>query len=220
MGPGPAEFMSSGSSIKISSLPKLQANGENWVTYKERLRNHLTSKGLVRHVNGTAKKPAEVEIINDKVHKKGKPTPMDDDELETYYDSVADYEQKEAQVRDVIYETIPKSVFLQVKGQPTASKVIDKLVAIFEQKGQATIQETLNKLTNLCYTDGSSMNTHIGTMFEIRERLIVDSSCGQRTNFRMPGGNGFKISSETFSMSYSTRRSRYFSIAGKNMFCR
>ena len=77
MGPAPAEVMSSGSSIKISSLPKLQANGENWVTYKERLRNHLTSKGLVRHVNGTAKKPAEVEIINDKVHKKGNPTPMD-----------------------------------------------------------------------------------------------------------------------------------------------
>jgi len=76
---------------------------------------------------------------------------MTDDELEMYYDSFADYEQKEAQVHDVIYETIPKSVFLQVKGQPTASKVIDKLIAIFEQKGQATIQETLNKLTNLQY---------------------------------------------------------------------
>jgi len=171
MGPAPAEFMSSGSSIKILSLPKLQTNGENWVTYKERLRNHLTSKGLVRHINGTAKKPVEVEIINDKTHKKGSSTPMTDNELKMYYDSFTDYEQKEAQVRNVIYKTIPKSVFLQVKGQPTASKVIDKLVAIFEQKGQATIQETLNKLTNLHYTDGLSMNTHVGTMFEIRERL-------------------------------------------------
>ncbi len=171
MGPAPAEFMSSGSSIKILSLPKLQTNGENWVTYKERLRNHLTSKGLVRHINGTAKKPVEVEIINDKTHKKGSPTPMTNDELETYYDLFTDYEQKEAQVRNVIYETIPKSVFLQVKGQPTASKVIDKLVAIFEHKGQATIQETLNKLTNLRYTDRSSMHTHVGTMFKIRECL-------------------------------------------------
>jgi hypothetical protein len=171
MGPGPADLMSSDSSIKILSLPKLQANGENWVMYKERLRNHLTSKGLIRHVNGTAKKPAEVEVINDKVHKKGNPVPMDDDELETYYDSFADYEQKEVQVRDVIYETIPKTIFLQVKGQPTAAKVIGKLLSIFEQKGQATIQETLNKLTNLRYTDGSSMHAHVGTMFEIRERL-------------------------------------------------
>jgi len=171
MGPGTPDFMSSSSSVKISLLLKLQANGENWVTYKERLRNHLTSKGLLRHVNGTAKKPVEVEVINDKTHQKGKTAPMTDDELEEYYTSFADFEQKEAQVRDIIYETIPKSVFLQVKGQATAAKVIDKLVVIFEQKGQATIQDTLNKLANLRYTDGLSMHTHIATMFEIRKCL-------------------------------------------------
>jgi hypothetical protein len=110
---------------------------------------------------------------------------MDDDKLEMYYDLFGDYEQKEAQVHDIIYKTIPKTFFLQVKSQLTTAKVIDKLVAIFEQKGQATIQETLNKLTNLRYTDGSNMNIHIGTMFEIRERLAE---------------MGYEISDEQFAM--------------------
>jgi hypothetical protein len=158
------------SSNKVS-LPKLQDDGSNWVMYKERIKNHLTSKGLMRHLTGTARKPAEVEEKDGKVHKKGNARPMTDDELDTYLDTLDVYATKEAQVREVLYDTLSKTVFLQIKGQPTAAETWNKLVSIFELKGDMTITDTLTKLASARYVDGNDMRTHISTLLELRERL-------------------------------------------------
>ena len=40
------------------------------------------------------------------MHKKGKATAMTDDEFEAYLDSLDTYAQKEAQVREVLYDTL------------------------------------------------------------------------------------------------------------------
>jgi len=106
---------------EVSSVNSMKSHGFGSRLPVSRATATLESKGLLRHVNGTAKKPVEVEVINDKTHQKGKTAPMTDNKLEEYYTSFADFEQKEAQVRDIIYETIPKSVFLQVKGQASHS---------------------------------------------------------------------------------------------------
>jgi len=112
-------------------LPKLQEDSSNWVMYKEQIVNHLTSKGLLRHFSGTAKKPIEVEEKNGKVHKKENATTMTDDEFESYLDSLDTYAQKEAQVRKVLYDTLTKMVTLQIKGQPAATDSWKKLMLIF-----------------------------------------------------------------------------------------
>jgi hypothetical protein len=100
------------SNIKVT-LPKLQEDGSNWVMYKERIQNHLTSKGLLRHLTGTARRPIETEEKNGKVYKKGNTTAMTDDEFETYLNSIDTYAQKEARVREVLYDTLTKTVTLQ-----------------------------------------------------------------------------------------------------------
>ena len=158
------------SNIKVT-LPKLQEDGSNWVMYKERIQNHLTSKGLLRHLTGTVKKPVETEEKNGKVHKKGNPTAMTDDEFETYLDSIDTYAQKEAQVREVLYDTLTKTVTLQIKGKPSAAESWMKLTSIFESKGDMTITDTLLKLANTHYVDGNDMRAHITTLLELRERL-------------------------------------------------
>ena len=160
----------SSSNIKVT-LPKLQEDGSNWVMYKERIQNHLTSKGLLRHLTGTAKRPIEIEEKNGKVHKKGNVTAMTDDEFETYLDSIDTYAQKEAQVREVLYDTLTKTVTLQIKGQPSAAESWKKLTSIFEVKGDMTITDTLLKLANTHYVDGNDMREHITILLEIRERL-------------------------------------------------
>ena len=53
------------SNIKVT-LPKLYEDGSDWVMYKERIQNHLTSKGLLCHLTGTAKRPIEIEEKNEK----------------------------------------------------------------------------------------------------------------------------------------------------------
>ena len=84
--------------------------------YKERILNHLTTKGLLRHLTGTARKPLETEEKDGKVYKKRSTTVMTDDEFETYLDSIDMYAQKEAKVREVLYDTLTKTVTLQIKG--------------------------------------------------------------------------------------------------------
>lgn len=57
MGPAPTENMSGSltSTIKVLRTPILENDGSNWITYKERLLNVVTSKGLRRHITGTVK---------------------------------------------------------------------------------------------------------------------------------------------------------------------
>ena len=157
-------------STKVT-LPKLQEDGSNWVMYKEWIQNHLTSKGLLRHITGTARKPIEIEEHNGKVHKKGNVTAMTDDEFEAYLDSLDTYAQKEAQVHEVLYDMLTKTVTLQIKGQLMAADAWKKLVAIYESKGDMTITDTLTKLASTHYVDGNDMRTHIATLLELRERL-------------------------------------------------
>jgi hypothetical protein len=158
------------SSTKVM-LPKLQEDGSNWVMYKEWIVNHLTSKGLLHHLSGTARKPIEVEEKNGKVHKKGNATAMTDAEFEAYLDSLDMYAQKEAQVREVLYDTLTKTVTLQIRGQPTAADSWKKLTSIFESKGDMTITDTLSKLTSTHYVDGNDMRAHVATLLELRNDL-------------------------------------------------
>ncbi|KAF8155630.1 hypothetical protein B0H34DRAFT_659656, partial [Crassisporium funariophilum] len=134
MGPA-AESTSSSSTVKVSTLPKLKEDGSNWITYKERILNTLTSKGLKRHVTGSARKPTELIERSGDYYKPNSLSPLSDDQLEEHEKEVDIYDQKQAQVREVIYETISKSTFLQIKSQPSAAAVWKTLVSIHEEKG-------------------------------------------------------------------------------------
>ena len=105
------------------------------------------------------------------MHKKGNATAITDDEFESYLDSLDTYAQKEAQVREVLYDTLTKMVTLQIKGQPTATDSWKKLTSIFESKGDMTVTDTLSKLTTTHYVNGNDMRTHIATLLEMWEQL-------------------------------------------------
>jgi hypothetical protein len=61
MGPTDISDMSSTpSSNQTLTVLNLIADGSNWSMYSERVMNYLTSKGLKRHVQGTARRPADL----------------------------------------------------------------------------------------------------------------------------------------------------------------
>ena len=163
--------MSSSSSVKVTNLPRLAEDGSNWVTYKERILNNLTSKGLMRHIRGTARQPVQLIERNGSFYRPNELSPLSDEDLEKHEDSVDSYDQKEAQVREIIYKTVSKSVFLDIKDESSAARVWSKLVAIHETKGTMTYTDTLTKLSMARYADGKNMRAHISTMKELRERL-------------------------------------------------
>ncbi|GBE86198.1 hypothetical protein SCP_0900770 [Sparassis crispa] len=43
----------------LNVIPKLAADGSNWITYKERMFTVMGSRGLLRHLQGTARRPPD-----------------------------------------------------------------------------------------------------------------------------------------------------------------
>jgi hypothetical protein len=153
------------------SLPKLLANSSNWSTYQEHILNAITSKGLKRHVMGNARKLADLTEINGEYYKPRALTPLEDDQLEKHEEAQDLYEQNQVTVHEIIYQTVNRSTFLQIKEEKMADSVWKKLISIHANKGGMYETELLVKLQNIRYTEGSDMREHLAQMIEIRERL-------------------------------------------------
>jgi hypothetical protein len=128
MGPADISDMSSTSNNQVLSLPKLRGDSSNWATYSERIINYLTSKGLRRHVLGTARKPEELIERNGNFYKHGTLASLSDDEVEKNEEAHDSYDQMQAAVREVIYRTVDQTTFLQVKNEPDAAAMWRRLL--------------------------------------------------------------------------------------------
>jgi hypothetical protein len=153
------------------SLPKLSPDSSNWSTYQECILNAITSKGLKRHVLGTARKPIELVERNGDYYKPSSLSPLSDEEIEKHEESQDLYDQNQATVREIIYCTVDKSTFLQIKGQKSADLVWKKLISIHADKGGMYETDLLTRLQNARYTEGDNMREHLSTMTELKEHL-------------------------------------------------
>jgi hypothetical protein len=61
--------------------------------------------------------------------------PLTDDELEKHEASQDTYDQMQAAVREVIYRTVDKTTFLQVKNESDATTMWKKVASIHADKG-------------------------------------------------------------------------------------
>jgi gag-polypeptide of LTR copia-type len=135
MGPADISDMSSTTNKETLNLPKLRSDSSNWATYHERIINYLASKGLKKHILGTARQPIKLEERGGDYYKPHSLAPLTDEELEKHEEEEEAYEQKQAAVREVIYRTVDKSTFLQVKNEITAAAIWKKVTSIHADKG-------------------------------------------------------------------------------------
>jgi hypothetical protein len=168
---GPDDTTDMISTSKGLSLPKLRSDGSNWATYSERISNYLTSKGHRRHVQGTTRKPEVLIERNGSFYKSGSLSPLSDDELEKHEDLTDLYDQMQAAVREIIYRTVDKTTFLQIKNETDAASVWRKVTSIHADRGTLFEANLLVQLQNTRYIEKESMREHIAKMTELRERL-------------------------------------------------
>ena len=90
---GPTEVSTDSSTIKVTSLPKLAADGSNWTTYQDCIINTIKAKGLHQHLIGTAHKPEELEEWTGKFYKPETTLPLTDDKLEAHENLIDTYEE-------------------------------------------------------------------------------------------------------------------------------
>ena len=98
-------------------------------------------------------------------------TALKADEIEAHKNEIDAYVQKEATLRKIIYGTVDRSTFVQIKGEPTTAAVWKKLQSIHADKDSMFETDLLTQLQTICYSDGDSMQTHLTKMTELRDRL-------------------------------------------------
>ena len=92
----------------------------------------MTSKGYHRHVQGTARtsKPETLIERDGSFYKSGSLAPLNNEELEKHEDTIDTYNQAQAAVCEVIYRTIDKTTFLQVKNEVDTALMWKKVTSI------------------------------------------------------------------------------------------
>ncbi|PBK89113.1 hypothetical protein ARMGADRAFT_854509, partial [Armillaria gallica] len=108
------------------STVKLKDDGSNWVAFEEKITNKFLDKGLGRHLQGTARAPSHPVEHKGKFYwstDAGFLHPLSDDDLEKLENKFEEYEQKEAKMHTIIYESISDSTFNEIKGEATAALI-------------------------------------------------------------------------------------------------
>ena len=105
---GPMDISTSeNTTIKVTQLPKLAPDSENWLTYHKRVLNAATVHGLCHHLVGTMLKPSPIVERAEKFYlETDDKVLLSDEALNKHETSVDTWEQREAQVRKLIYNTV------------------------------------------------------------------------------------------------------------------
>ena len=171
--------INSNSDAMSLSVPKLRDAGSNWADYQPRIERALGSKGLWRHVLGTAIKPtpyallAGVPVIAD-----GKPESTEE-QIEAKEAKFAEYEKREYLVQHVILSTTLTRLRSKIKDLETAKEMWDAV------KNDATMKSTLylidaeDQLSSMKLADNDDSKVHLAElkqhfqlMLQRRENLI------------------------------------------------
>ncbi|KAJ6525160.1 hypothetical protein B0H19DRAFT_971529, partial [Mycena capillaripes] len=155
---------------KKRTLPILLDDSSNWVHYSEILTTHAKSKGLHRHLAGTARKPADLtkDAIGD-WFVAGTNIPLTDEELQAHEKNQDDYEMKESKLRDLIYQTVSTTRFTQIKDENPAHRVWAELLELNESRGDMVQLNTLNRLQQMCCGDDDDLQKHLAEMSQLKD---------------------------------------------------
>jgi hypothetical protein len=115
--------MGSSSDSTNLSVPKLRDDGSNWSDYQPRIERALGSKGLWRHVVGTAIAPKTYALVAGvPVTADGK-TPATEEQIESKEIKIEDFDKKEYLAQHVILSTTSTRLGNKIKGLKTAKEM-------------------------------------------------------------------------------------------------
>ena len=139
---GPAEPMNnlsfnSNSDMMTLSVPKLHDDGSNWPDYQSRIERVMGSKGLWRHVLGSAIVPRPYMLLEGIPVLADKKTEATDKQIEAREIKIIDFEKKEYLTQHIILLTTSTHLRSKIKELKTLKEMWEVVVA------DATTKSTL-----------------------------------------------------------------------------
>ncbi|KZV98066.1 hypothetical protein EXIGLDRAFT_607369, partial [Exidia glandulosa HHB12029] len=148
-----------GASTKlVSTIPRLQPGGANWVVYKDRMLQYLLSQpGYRKHLTGRVKSPVAPVAPAADLEDDEKPAAQAkyETELDAYEDKLDEYLLKQAAISSVVISSIPEDVHHRFLNILPVSELWSKLCSEFEDKSVLSQADLLIELTDIrCSEDG------------------------------------------------------------------
>jgi len=97
--------LNSSSDLTMLQIPKLRDDGSNWSDYQPRIQKAMGSKGLWRHIEGTAVALKPYAVVNDEYFLSDLKTPATEEQIESKEMKLADFEKKEYLAQHIILLT-------------------------------------------------------------------------------------------------------------------
>ncbi|KAJ3489198.1 hypothetical protein NLJ89_g11551 [Agrocybe chaxingu] len=159
-------------------VPKLLADGSNWVTYKDRLRWAVDARGLLNHLDEDIPEPTKLTVTSldtlgdpNTPAKAGTTSTTDERVTRGYELRTTQYKTSEATVKQAIASTIPDSVFNRIKTKKTAKNVWDALTEIFENRSLTVAIDLRHQMQTIKCGKHEDVRTHFAKLANMNERL-------------------------------------------------
>src|SRR3984893_5067785 len=137
--------------------------------YQSKARTAMGTRGLIRHVDGTARKPIAYPEVNGVLMKK-LGVEATDDELEEKEKRLDEYEQKEYGAQHVMLTTVSPRLATLIKSKP-ANEMWTAIHNDATKKSQLHKVDTRRRLQSMLCDENGDIKAHLNAMTKLREEL-------------------------------------------------
>ena len=138
------------------NVPKLQADGSNWVIYRDRMLWAMDSRTLSDHLTNVSM-PAAYGSAG----------------MVGGLSASVRWAHGEATVKQAIAASVPDSIFNRIKGSTRAKDVWDALKKLFEGRTQMIVVDLRRQIQSLKCGEDDNVRTHFDNIANLREQLAA-----------------------------------------------
>jgi len=164
---GPEDIKMSSLSINSNSdsanlaVPKLRDDGSNWSDYEPRIHKAMGSKGLWRHVEGTAIAPRPYMLLNViPVLSDGK-TKATDEQVETKETQIMEFEKREYLAQHIILSTTSTCLGSKIKDMKSVKDMWEVVKADATTKSTLYLLDAEDQLSSMKLMENDDPKTHL-----------------------------------------------------------
>ena len=158
--------LNSSSDSTTLSIPKLHDNGSNWSDYEPCIQRAMGSKGLWRHVEGTAIAPKPYALDCGILVLADGQTPATEEQIEARKSKIMDYDKQEYLAQHVILSTTLTHLSLKIKNLKVAKGMWDMVKADATTKSTLFLLDAEDQLTSMKLTDNTDPKSHLSELME------------------------------------------------------
>src|SRR3984893_5036168 len=152
------------------AIIKLRDDGSNWPDYEMRAKTAMGAKGLIRHIEGTARQPLPFDVENGQpVMEPGKlATRLEIQDLECAMD---DFEQKEYAARHIMLTTVSPRLSTMLRANTSAAQMWQQIILDATKKSRVHQVDTRRHLQELRCPEGGDVRAHLNAMTDLHNEL-------------------------------------------------